>query len=173
MFVGTRDPHKNFGFMLKSIAEKLKKREIKLICTGSSFTETEKELIDELGVQGNVLNSGFVSEDELSGLYANAICLVYPSLYEGFGFPILEGFLNKCPICISNTSCFPEIAGDAACYFDPKNPDSLSESVSKVLDDPVYRHKLIEKGSKRLDLFSWDESTKLTFEVYKRALLND
>ena len=97
-----------------------KERDLKLICVGLPFNKDElanlksSKILDQTRVLA-------VNEETLNNLYSNALVFVYPSLYEGFGMPILEAFANNCPVCLSNTSCFPEIAGDAGVYFDPND----------------------------------------------------
>lgn len=167
LYVGERESYKNFNFLVGSLANMLRKRQLKLICTGSSFTKEEIFSFQELGIRDLVISSGFVTDSKLASLYMYAKCLVYPSLYEGFGFPILESFENECPICISKASCFPEIAGNAANYFNPKNSQSVEDCVIEVLDNESYRNELIARGKKRIKLFTWENSTRQTLQLYK------
>ena len=95
---------------------------------------------------------------------------VYPSLYEGFGIPILEAFSNHCPVVLSKASCFPEVAGDAAEYFEATNVGTLIQSITKILDNKSYRDKLVAKGNERLKLFTWDNTAKETVKTYKKAI---
>ena len=95
---------------------------------------------------------------------------VYPSLYEGFGIPILEAYACHCPVALSNTSCFPEIAGEAAVYFDPYSVDSMAEAIEQVIYNASKRNELIHLGDKRLERYSWEEAAKKTEETYRKAL---
>ena len=106
----------------------------------------------------------------MSLLYRNAISLIYPSLYEGFGMPILEAFACHCPVLLSNTSCFPEIAQDAGFYFSPYELDSLLNSMEQILLDNSLRDLLINKGRDREKEFSWNKTAKQTLEVYKSVV---
>jgi len=140
-----------------------------LVCTGSSFSKMELQIINDAKLNSQCY-SVYVNDIELFSLYKHARVFVFPSLYEGFGLPILEAFVNECPMCISNTSCFPEIAGDAALYFDPNSTDSIKNSIEKIIYDPKISNFLRERGRERLKDFSWEKSTKLHFELYKSLL---
>ena len=108
---------------------------------------------------------------ELKNLYANAIAFIFPSLYEGFGIPILEAFAYGCPVLLNNTSCFPEIAGDAALFFDSKPGKSdLCEKLDFIYNNNSFRDELIGRGYQRLDGFSWKESSQKLADVYTSVL---
>ncbi|MBP9987176.1 MAG: glycosyltransferase family 4 protein [Bacteroidales bacterium] len=170
LFVGNRGGYKNFNLMLEAVAEILKERSLKLVCAGNPFTAAEKQLIEGLDLRQNVIEFGFADDEELSSLYQYASLFIFPSKLEGFGIPILEAMSHDCPICLSNASCFPEIAQDAADYFDPDSPESVAASVRKVLDDAEYRKSLVENGRARVKEFSWDKAAAETLEVYKKVL---
>ncbi len=89
----------------------------------------------------------------LATLYRNAICFVYPSLYEGFGIPILESFNCNCPVVLSNASSFPEVAADAAIYFDPTDSQSMTDSISSLIQNSDLRDKLRKRGHERVKIF--------------------
>jgi glycosyltransferase involved in cell wall biosynthesis len=109
-------------------------------------------------------------DNKLNELYSNALMFVYPSLYEGFGMPILEAFANNCPVCLSNSSCFPEIAGKAGEYFDPDNHQSILSSMEKVLYNISYAEELVQDGQNRLKMFSWSKTIQETFNSYNKAI---
>lgn len=169
LYVGSRYHYKNFFLFVESISELLIEMDINLICTGDKFSSTELKHFEDLNISTRIINKGFVDETTLANLYHNALCFVYPSLYEGFGLPILESFLHHCPVCLSNTSCFPEVAKDAAIYFDPYSKLSIKSSIIKCIKSRDY---LVEKGLSRLNDFSWNDAADKTFEVYKYALNN-
>ena len=121
------------------------------------------------GVEQNLQYSP-VNDTILSSLYTNALAFVFPSLYEGFGIPILEAFACNCPVLISNTSSLPEIAGDACISFDPKDKSSILDAVKHVLSDKSLQAELREKGRKRLNFFSWERTAKETKQVYKNVI---
>ena len=99
-------------------------------------------------------------------MYAHAICFVYPSLYEGFGVPILESWAMKCPIALSSTSCFPEIAENAGLYFDPNNIDDIKDKVEQLINDSKLQNDLINKGTERIKKFNWSDKIDETFSIY-------
>ena len=167
LFVGQRGGYKNFDRFLKafSIVNK-KNRDVKLICTGTPFNINEQKLINDLNLNNEIFRY-FVSDAELTFLYQNAICFVYPSLYEGFGIPILEAFASKCPLALSNTSCFPEIAQDGGAYFNPYDIDSIADTLSNIVSDEMLRNSLKYKGTKVLSNYSWDKMALETSNIYK------
>lgn len=118
----------------------------------------------DLGNLEDVIFLNFVKQDEMYSLYKNAYCLVYPSLWEGFGLPILEAFYSDCPVVTSNLSSMKEIAQDNAILVDPHDVDSLVDGIIQV---KKFRVKLVEKGKKRLKDFSWEKTAKQTLEVYR------
>ena len=170
LYVGERYRYKNFERFVKVFA-KLQKEDadLFLICTGRSFKADEKKLFDELGIADKV-RCIKASDKELSELYGRTSLFVYPSLYEGFGIPILEAYACHCPIALSNTSCFPEIAGEAGCYFDPYSEDSMYEAIKGILYDEEKKKELVRLGDERLKLYSWDKAAKATEDVYRKIL---
>src|SRR5690242_15810142 len=114
-----------------------------------------------------------VPENELNNLYFHALAFIYPTLYEGFGMPILEAFANDCPVCLSNTSSLPEVAGEAGIYFDPTDSCSISSSIEKAIYDPEFSNKMIKKGNERLKHFSWKKCAEKTIQTYERALVEN
>ena len=109
----------------------------------------------------------YASDEELLELYRKAFAFVFPSLYEGFGIPVLEAFASGCPAIISNTSSLSEIGGDAAVYFDPYSIMDMRNQIERVILSPSLREKMIEKGKIQLKNFSWEKCTEETMEVYK------
>lgn len=168
LYVGDRGGYKNFACFL-SVFSRIASSEknLFLICTGKSLKAHEWEQIEALGVKSKVLYVK-ANDLELGQLYQQAIFLVYPSLYEGFGIPLLEAYLNDCPVALSASSCFPEIAGDAGCYFDPEDEDSMYLSIRSLLIDNDLRKTLIEKGRERLPLYTWEKTAEKTLSVYEK-----
>ena len=170
--VGNLKPHKNLLNLVKSLAyldrdliivgkkEGLITQDLALF----SFLEQHPEL------SKRVTFTGYVSGKELESLYARAALYVFPSLYEGFGFPILEAMAAGCPVASSSRASLPEVAGDAASYFDPEDPEDIARGIKKILYDEPYRKELITKGQKRILLFNWKECCQLHFE-YIQALI--
>ncbi|MDR6562500.1 MULTISPECIES: glycosyltransferase family 1 protein [unclassified Arcicella] len=172
LYVGARNDYKNFTGFVTSIASVLHQYpDIQLLCAGGGdFNKTEHELIDSLNLQTQVKHFHFQSDDTLFYLYQNAIAFVYPSLYEGFGIPILEAFACGCPVVLSNTSCFPEVAQDAALYFNPNDKEDIADKITQIIEDKFLRKSLIEKGFNRQQNFSAEKTATQTLNVYKSIL---
>ena len=124
-------------------------------------------LFDRLGISDKVFQR-FIEDGQLPSLFRNALTFVYPSLYEGFGLPILDAFCAGCPVILSNCSCFPEVGGDAALYFDEGDAETLRNHVRALLKDDSMRKTLIERGYARAELFTWEKCAEKTAEVYRR-----
>lgn len=170
LFVGARSQYKNFKILAEAISKLLKtEKNLKLVCVGRPFNNEENLLLSKLGI-ANQTKALYVNEDTLNDLYSNALLFVYPSLYEGFGMPILEAFANNCPVCLSNTSCFPEIAGNAGAYFDPHDQESVLFAVKNVIYNNSYAEKLVLAGQERLKSFSWEKAAKETISSYYKAI---
>lgn len=173
LFVGKRDGYKNFKFTVEALLPIFKQQQdLLMVCTGSQFTEDENNFIIHLGLKGRFICVGFVDENTLATLYHHAKLFIYPSKYEGFGIPILESFVNDCPACVSNATCFPEVGGDAVSYFDPEDEQSILKSVERVLSDDNYAKELCVKGSIRASLFTWKAAARKVFDSYNKALHN-
>ena len=166
LYVGSRGSYKNFTWMLDALQPWLQQQgNVKLVCTGPEFNASELEQIHSLGLTDMVVHR-FADSDELYRLYNHAEVFIYPSMYEGFGIPILEAFANGCPVILSRASCFPEIAGDAALYFDLNDRSSLLKQVESITRDKQVRTSLLEKGQQRLQQFSWEKSAQELAQLY-------
>ena len=140
----------------------------KLVITGNEdpyYPETRAK-IEELNLTNEVITPGLVSESDLATLYKNADCYVFPSLYEGFGLPLLEAFSTNTPVACSNKACLPEIGTNAVATFSPIDPQDIAHQVNKILTDEEFRNKLIANGQQRLKDFSFEKMAKETLEVY-------
>ncbi len=167
LYVGDRKGYKNFRFFIEAVQPLLHQfPELKVVCTNQPFTAEEIRLFNRLGI-GEQTHQVSVDDAQLASLYMYAELFAYPSLYEGFGLPILEAWNNGCPVCLSDTSCFPEIAGGAACYFDPADKESILHAVEKVLIDKDYSQSLKEKGKLRLQHFSITDMAENTCAIYQ------
>lgn len=127
-------------------------------------------LIAELGIGERVLFPGWVDDAVLDTLYAHALGLIFPSLMEGFGLPILEAMQVGCPVATSNRSSMPEIGGDAALYFDPEDGAAIAEAITRLASDPALRERLSSAGRSRAAEFSWDRTSEQTVAVYEELL---
>ena len=165
LYVGSREGYKYFMPMLKCLLNHL---EIKFVCTGPDFTYKERSFFKENGIRSRMIH---VNGDDgmMMNLYSHALCLIFPSIYEGFGMPILEAYKASCPVLLNNKSCFPEIAQDAAMYFDlAENHSNLIQVIESFLTmSDSSKANLLRKQRERLEFFSWEKSSKQLYEVYK------
>ena len=170
LFVGSRFGYKNFNGFANAVAPLLERDgDLRVVCVGGGpFGADEQAMLTGLGV-GDRFTQSDASDQQLVTLYKEARAFVFPSRYEGFGIPIVEAFSCGCPCAISRSSCFPEIAGGAAAYFDPDNLESMTETLRQVLYDDGLRRKLIADGFERAKLFSWEKTATQTLTVYKGA----
>ena len=171
LFVGSRSGYKNYDLFIEAIAPLLvENNELKVVCVGGgNFKEIEKEKFKRL----NIINKIFqysVSDNILAYVYQKAIAFVFPSLYEGFGIPILEAFSCGCPVIASNTSSLPEVTGDAAIYFDPTDKLSMLNSIQKVIYNDELKKQLINKGIERVKEFTWKKTAEKTKKLYEKIL---
>lgn len=171
--VGTLEPRKNLKSVLKAYA--ILRREWpttpKLVVVGGRGWG-EDDLVSvsyEVGVTEKIEWRGFVSDQELGALYAGATLLVYPSLYEGFGFPVLEAMSVGCPVVTSNRSSLPEITGNAGLLVDPTDPQQIADAMYRILDDAGLAEHLRQAGRRRAGLFSWQRCAQETLAVYTRT----
>lgn len=170
LYTGQRFHYKNWLFFVRAISELLLSREnLKLVCTGPAFTNSEKEYLADLGIEDRVIHLRPRFED-LSFIYSKALAFIFPSLSEGFGLPILEAMAAGCPTLLSDIPVMREIGSEAALYFNPKEMDSIGLCVSRVLDDSDLRDTLSAKGKLRASEFSWDSTCSKTLDVYKKIV---
>ena len=171
LFVGKRRGYKNFTRMIEAIAGLLQReRDLFLVSVGGEqLAGEERAQLVDLGIRGQVRFIR-VEEREMFSVYHGARMLILPSLYEGFGLPILEAFAAGSPVVLGNVSSLPEVAGRGALYFDPADPESISDSVQKVLYDSTMREDLIRLGQERLQQFSWDRTVQETKNAYRSIL---
>jgi len=172
--LGALDPRKNTANILKAFAV-LKKThvcDVKLAIVGMTQQGIHKyhRLAEDYGISSDVVFSGFVLDADLVALYNAAACLVYPSLYEGFGLPVLEAMACGTPVITSACGSIPEIAGDAALMVDPHEVDAIAAAMMKLMTDKELYDSLVEKGKRRAALFSWQLAAEKTFAVYQAAM---
>jgi glycosyltransferase involved in cell wall biosynthesis len=166
LYTGQRTGYKNFDAFIHGIAPLLRQYDLQLICTGNTFTKKELQLLKALQITDKVI-SRFVTDDRLPDIYAKARAFIFPSLYEGFGIPVLEAFAAGCPAVLSNASCFPEIAGDAAVYFNPYSIDDMRSVIEKVLLSPSLQMELIKRGKEQVKKYSWKRCAEKTAKIYR------
>lgn len=177
LHVGLFLHRKNIPFLLRVIAHLRGKghRTIQLVLAGVELTTVAgaaeiHQTIRDLELQDNVVVTGHVPDRHMPGLYAQAKLLVMPSLYEGFGFPILESMAAGTPVVASNTSSLPEVAGDAAILVSPTDKDALAEAIETVLASPKIAAELRTKGLARARQFNWERTASETVNVYRSVV---
>jgi glycosyltransferase involved in cell wall biosynthesis len=146
-----------------------------LVCTGGE-REAHPEIlkcIRESALEDRVRFLGYCPKEHLPSLYENAGAMVFPSLFEGFGMPVLEAMWCGCPVVCSNTTSLPEIAGDAALLVDPLNPEEFADSIFKVLTDQELRHDLIKKGLIQARKFTWRRFTLQLVQAMSEVRVNN
>jgi glycosyltransferase involved in cell wall biosynthesis len=168
LFVGSRHTYKNFSVFAEAAAILLSEDpSLRVVCVGGGPLLPDEIAPFRARNVDSRISQRNASDSELAGYYRRARAFVFPSLYEGFGLPILEAFACACPVVLSNASCFPEVAGDAGEYFDPTSADSLLEALRRVLGDAQYRAELRRRGTLRLSDFTWDETARRTANIYR------
>lgn len=172
LYVGQRGGYKNFSALIKAYASsEWLRSNVRLVCFGGgAFSQAEKEMfIANTLSENTVLHIG--GDDlVLAACYQNAAAFVYPSLYEGFGIPLLEAMSVGCPVICSKTSSIPEVVGCAGAYFDPASVESIRASIEEVLQSSKRRADLIEKGLERCKLFTWEKCAQETTSIYRSIL---
>jgi len=170
--VGSLEPGKNRAALLKAYAG-LRKRglEQKLVVVGQRAWKYEDDLAlaEELGIKGDVLFTGYVPPEEMPALYNAADLFVFPSLYEGFGLPVIEAMACGVPVVASNLSAIPEVAGEAALLVDPRDIDQLCDAMERVLRDKRLQAALRRRGLERAQGFSWERAARETIAVYQET----
>jgi glycosyltransferase involved in cell wall biosynthesis len=160
--VSTLTRNKNFQAIVQAV-EQIKHTEFDVVIVGGKdsrvFTQAQTLLPDF------VKYVGYVSDGELRVLYEQALCFVYPSLYEGFGLPPLEAMACGCPVIVSNTTSLPEVCGDAAIYCDPYNPKDIASQIERLVKDKTLQQTQRQKGLERAKQFSWVKSVQQTLAI--------
>jgi glycosyltransferase involved in cell wall biosynthesis len=144
--------------------------EIFLVLSGkdSYFWQKIKEYVQANGLGQQIIFTGYVDDRQLANLYSHALAFVFPSLSEGFGLPLLEAMKLECPVLSSQATCLPEVAGEAALYFDPGDERSLVAAMETILSDSSLAARLREAGLKRVADFSWQDMAVQTLQIYSQ-----
>jgi glycosyltransferase involved in cell wall biosynthesis len=173
LFVGLRGGYKQFDWLVESIADILINRNMSLLCIGgSTFTEMEQVKLRALNVSNRV-KIVKANDEELKMFYKNAAALLFPSFYEGFGFPIIESMSCGCPVVLNTGSCFPEIASYAGYFYEFGDVQGIQKNIHSILDDNQKRKIMIDLGIEMAKRFTWEncltETNQLLKTVYKNG----
>jgi glycosyltransferase involved in cell wall biosynthesis len=169
--VGTREPRKNLVAALRAFERLARRRpDVELVLAGGRGWHGEELERALAAVSDRVRTPGFVSDAELVDLYAAAACFVFPSLAEGFGFPVLEAMACGAPVVTSDNSALREVAGDAALLVDPHSSEAIAEALERVLEDPELRDDLRRRGLERRRAFTWEACADATVAAYRDLL---
>jgi glycosyltransferase involved in cell wall biosynthesis len=167
LYVGSRTEYKKFMLLLQAFAQSGLAEDYRLIAVGGGPPSAEEESrISQLGMTGRVCLIPRASDPALADLYRNAALFVYPSLYEGFGFPPLEAMSLGCPVLANRTSSLPEICGEAAFYFQSQDPAELADVLTTTLEDREGLREKRRLGYERVKLYEWSRTARRTLEVY-------
>ncbi len=174
LFVGTLQPRKNISRLIEAFSLLPKELQDKndLVIIGKKGWLYEEILTapKKYGIEDRVRFLDFVTDEDLPGFYKKAEVYVLPSLYEGFGLPVLEAMRYGCPVITSDVSSLPEAGGDAALYFNPESANDIKDKIEKVLTDRELREKMIEKGRVHYKKFTWEKAAKEVLEVIESAV---
>lgn len=174
LFLGGEKPHKNVRNVIRAYAEARRERALPhaLVLAGPMPKNRNRveALIAALDVESRVLRPGVVPEEDLPGLFAGADAFLYPTLYEGFGLPVIEAMACGVPVLTSSTSALQEVAGRYACLVDPMDVEAIARGIVALATDPQRRAEFTELGKRRARDFSWDRAAEQTLKIYAEAL---
>jgi glycosyltransferase involved in cell wall biosynthesis len=174
LFLGKLEPRKNVMRLLEAFAKFRHDTgsDTRLLLAGNrtSVTPAIGAQIERLGLAEAVIQPGYVPTDLLAALYSAARMFLLPSLWEGFGIPIVEAMACGTPVLTSNVTCLPEIAGDAALIVDPTSTDSMADGLAELDGSEELRRTLVARGFERARQFSWENSARDTLAAYERVL---
>lgn len=168
LYVGKRRLYKNFDPFFRAMQPVLHRHpNLHIICAGGGLFSRDEQAMFHNARLDNRVHYRPVTDAGLLSLYQHARAFVFPSLNEGFGIPVLEAFSGRCPVVLSDNSSLPEVAADAALYFNPESDDALTDAMERVLTDEALRNDLIRRGTERLRHFSCDKTARQTLDVYQ------
>lgn len=173
LYAGTLQPRKNLEVLIQAFHILIQKNnKLQLVLAGKKgwLYEPLLKQIKSLHLEQNVILTDYIPNNELAWLYAHAICLVHPSLYEGFGITLLEAMSFHCPVISSFRSSLPEIGGEACLYVDPTKPEDIVTKVLELEHNANLRKETVQKGDERIKQFSWDTCVKKTLEVIEQTI---
>jgi glycosyltransferase involved in cell wall biosynthesis len=168
--VASQSRHKNFGRIIE--AARVVKPGVEFVVVGGSFGQVfqQNNVIKSQPLLPNIFTLGYVDDNELVALYENALGYIFPSLYEGFGLPVLEAMNCDCPVICSTAASLPEVGGEAALYFNPRDTDSLVAVIERFLTDSTLKADLQEKGRENAKSFTWEKTARETLSALSSCL---
>lgn len=171
LYVGSRANYKNFKFLVTAIAPLLKANpKLNLLAAGGGkWDDDEINWIKSLGLEKQIIQKNF-KEKELGYFYQNAELFVFPSLYEGFGIPVLEAMACGCPIVLTKHGSFPEVAGEAGVYFDSNSAIDLQNKIQMLLDNEEIKADFVKKGLQQVKRYDWKDAAEQCLKVYQDAI---
>lgn len=174
LYVGNLEPRKNLGRLIEAYLILRKKLESNLVIVGTPEWQYAKlfDLVREKHLDREIIFTGYVPDEDLPSLYSLARMFVFPSLFEGFGIPVIEAMACGTPVVTSNVSSLPEVAGDAGILVDPYDAESIAEGISRVLTDSKLKRELIKKGYERIKAFDAGQIAGQVLNTYKKVLSN-
>jgi glycosyltransferase involved in cell wall biosynthesis len=172
LFVGTLEPRKNLVRLIRAYRRVAATGVPHALVLAGPLGWRHDALMREIALfgPGDIVMTGALSEEEIDALYRAADAFVYPSLYEGFGLPVVEAMARGIPTVTSNTSSVPEVAGEATLGVNPRSVREIATAIERVLTDVDLAERLAERGRRRAERFTWDETARLTLQVYERVL---
>lgn len=172
LYLGSEKPHKNLKNALLAFSKLAGKTDLTFVIRGADLKKNESlgQMSTSFDLEERVTFLDFIPKKELPFLYRGAKLLVFPSLYEGFGLPVLEAMACGCPVVASDAASLPEVCGEAAYYIDPYSIESIAEGIYKVISDQNLRKTLIGRGLERAKLFSWEKAAKRVLNIFEDVL---
>ncbi|MFR1380318.1 MAG: glycosyltransferase family 4 protein [Clostridium neonatale] len=175
LYMGTLEPRKNIDSIIEAFALIKKQKDfdnIKLVIAGKKgwLFEDIFNLVDKLNLKDHVIFTDYVDETDKPIIYNMAKLFVFPSLYEGFGIPVLEAMASSVPVIASNVSSLPEVAGNAAILVNPKDIEGIAKNIIKILSDDDLKNELVRKGHIQAQKFTWEASAEKLYNIYKEIM---
>ncbi len=174
LFVGNPKPHKNLDNVIKAYARALQLHDFphRLVCVGDrgGIEFKIRQRASQLGIEDRILLLGHVAQEALPAIYQGAAAFLYPTLYEGFGLPVVEAMASRVPVITSNTSALKEIAAGYADLVNPLDVDGMAQAIVRTVSDTDHRRSLRKLGQRRADEFHWRQAAAKTLEIYRQAL---
>ena len=170
LYVGNRNGYKNFLIIVKALSDQKWPTGLRIKVVGKTFSDNEWNIIDYFGVREKLVELGRISDIQLSAELANSICLIFPSKLEGFGLPILEAQINRCPVVCSDIPVFREVGGNAAVFFEPYSSRQLTDAVSLV-STQFYREQYKMLADANVQRFCWNKTAQEYLDVYHQVFI--